>query len=693
MKERGAMIDLSGMDMGLALCLATGQWDPPNFRFSTEKLAGLQWVHWTDYGTPAAHWEIYKPLGSLNGIEACTGLTTLEVPGNHFEDLAPLAGLKHLTWLNLQGSPVKDLTPLAGLTALDFLNLEKTAATDLSPLSGLSLTRLNISHILGLTDLSPLAGLRSLRELLLRDVVLLDCEPLLALENLQTLYLYGVREWHDGVPEALATLQQRGVGILADQALSSAIDMVVNARRLADTPLDEIADQLRAAGCEDLAGQWLLHGPRYRHHSGNFLHLLVERIRLRKAPKDDSEAAALVRTLVRAGVDPRHLNHRGESPLATMAPRPSHPETFDALLEVSDLNHPAYNPPLVVAFAFCGDKEAVKNRPQAIIDAGADLTGPAVLSALAGRGYLDLVKQALEAGADPNQQIGGALPLDAAANGDHVEVMAALLEAGADPNAWVFDRTMRRPVHSVRSVEALAVLEAAGADIYMNDSWGYTLLHLLGEKLERPRPGCSAEKNARQTLALADALLARGFSVSALTRLQRNALQVAIERMPREDVLVEAVVGLAERLVAAGAEPFMPRWTGTGGDRPKRLNKLVSHGITSQEVWCDKVLALATADIGALEPETRPWLAMVTALEHRKTKERLQPAQIEALKERVRTLLMEAGVTSELLLNAADPEPGMAWLTGGVLPSGETIWDIVKDDRALLSRRVDRYRL
>jgi hypothetical protein len=76
-----------------------------------------------------------RGVQTLDGMEACTDLVSLDLHGNCIADLAPLAGLAGLVSLNLHDNQVADVAPLSGLTALDWLWLGRNAIDDIAPLA------------------------------------------------------------------------------------------------------------------------------------------------------------------------------------------------------------------------------------------------------------------------------------------------------------------------------------------------------------------------------------------------------------------------------------------------------------------------------------------------------------------------------------------------------------------------------
>ena len=73
-------------------------------------------------------------ITDLTGIEALTGLTTLDLSDNLIRDISPLARLSGLILLDLEHNRIADLAPLAPLRQLESLVLSYNQISDLSPL-------------------------------------------------------------------------------------------------------------------------------------------------------------------------------------------------------------------------------------------------------------------------------------------------------------------------------------------------------------------------------------------------------------------------------------------------------------------------------------------------------------------------------------------------------------------------------
>ncbi|MCC6143376.1 MAG: hypothetical protein IT368_06185, partial [Candidatus Hydrogenedentes bacterium] len=74
-------------------------------------------------------------IASLDGIEFCMDLATLDLHGNCIADLTPLDDLTNLISLNLHDNDISDLTPLQGLYNLDLLWLGRNNIESIAPLA------------------------------------------------------------------------------------------------------------------------------------------------------------------------------------------------------------------------------------------------------------------------------------------------------------------------------------------------------------------------------------------------------------------------------------------------------------------------------------------------------------------------------------------------------------------------------
>jgi len=115
-----------------------------------------------------------RSITNLTGLEHATGLTELNLGGNHgLADLTPLSGLTSLRRLNLNASNVSNLTPLSGLRNLRRLELVNAAVTNVGPLSRLGeLRELFLRNDEGIRDnaIVDVTGLQNLTKLWTLDL-------------------------------------------------------------------------------------------------------------------------------------------------------------------------------------------------------------------------------------------------------------------------------------------------------------------------------------------------------------------------------------------------------------------------------------------------------------------------------------------------------------------------------------------
>ncbi|MGC5816090.1 leucine-rich repeat domain-containing protein [Clostridium perfringens] len=107
----------------------------------------------------------------LTGLEYCTGITELWLPGNQIYDLSPLSNLTNLRKLALNNNKIYDLSPLSDLTNLTTLILGWSNSGNL------------------VSDLRPLSNLTNLTSLYLNNNEIRDISALKNLTNLTTLDL------------------------------------------------------------------------------------------------------------------------------------------------------------------------------------------------------------------------------------------------------------------------------------------------------------------------------------------------------------------------------------------------------------------------------------------------------------------------------------------------------------------------
>jgi hypothetical protein len=138
-------------------------------------------------------------VNDLKGIEACTGLTELNLADHAIKDVKPLAALHKLKKLYLQyNAKLRDISPLASLTKLQVLYLVGTKVRDLDALRNLQALQLVSLSETPISDITVLEGLEKLS-----NVVLRDCKKLVVEEGNATY-------------QTITTLIDRGVDVYID---------------------------------------------------------------------------------------------------------------------------------------------------------------------------------------------------------------------------------------------------------------------------------------------------------------------------------------------------------------------------------------------------------------------------------------------------------------------------------------------
>lgn len=154
-----------------------------------------------------------QDISSLQGLEKCINLASVDLSHNRITDLTPLAELKNIQTLTLSDNQIENLEPLQKLTRLQYLQLDRNRISSLQGLSELEnlralylaenqiealsplekLTKLRSLHLDGnrIQDLQPLARLQWLSSLGLRRNQVRDLSPLAGLTELHYTFLEG----------------------------------------------------------------------------------------------------------------------------------------------------------------------------------------------------------------------------------------------------------------------------------------------------------------------------------------------------------------------------------------------------------------------------------------------------------------------------------------------------------------------
>lgn len=133
----------------------------------------------------------YNSISDISPLKNLTNLQTLYLIGNKISDISYLSALKDLNVLFLINNEISDLTPLKNLTNLNFLEVNSNKFTDYSPILSLTnLSNLFLEHN-NIDDISGLSSLTNLVKLDLAGNNIQDISSLKSLTKLQTLYLNG----------------------------------------------------------------------------------------------------------------------------------------------------------------------------------------------------------------------------------------------------------------------------------------------------------------------------------------------------------------------------------------------------------------------------------------------------------------------------------------------------------------------
>lgn len=165
-KEAGIK-DLSGLEKCTALASLTL---PGNQITNLTAIKGLERLQFLDVS--------HNQISDIGPLAACKGLQYVELTGNQVADVSPLAGIDSLTSLYLAGNKIKDASPLFKLPKVWTLYLEGNQVSDLTGIGGMKwLSMLSLKGN-GVTDISPLEPLTELQFLFLENNEITDFSPL-----------------------------------------------------------------------------------------------------------------------------------------------------------------------------------------------------------------------------------------------------------------------------------------------------------------------------------------------------------------------------------------------------------------------------------------------------------------------------------------------------------------------------------
>ncbi|MGS6445151.1 leucine-rich repeat domain-containing protein [Enterococcus hirae] len=172
----------------------------------------------------------FNPLKSLNGLENCKELTELDLNGDQYSDITPIANLTKLKTLGIANNKnLSDISSLKNLTALVNLYADYSNISDLSALS--NMTNLKVLHIPfnPLKSLNGLENCKELTELDLNGDQYSDLSPIANLTKLKTLNIANNKNLSDIFSlKNLTTL----VNLYADNSNISDISVLANLTNL-----------------------------------------------------------------------------------------------------------------------------------------------------------------------------------------------------------------------------------------------------------------------------------------------------------------------------------------------------------------------------------------------------------------------------------------------------------------------------
>ncbi len=179
--DPGALVELPDATVKAAVNAALGSGREPGQEVTAAEAESL-----TSLTVPAAE----EPASSLEGLQAFTHLTTLNVTGGReLTDVSPLAGLP-LTSLTITGGAIQSTLDTVGkIATLTALVLSDDRIFDLSALSGLTRLRNLVMSDNEINDVAPLAALPQLTTVGLESNRIINVTPLAGLTNPNFLWL------------------------------------------------------------------------------------------------------------------------------------------------------------------------------------------------------------------------------------------------------------------------------------------------------------------------------------------------------------------------------------------------------------------------------------------------------------------------------------------------------------------------
>ena len=126
-------------------------------------------------------------LSTVNGLDACKELLSLDLKNNAIRNIGSLGALKKIEQLNLSHNALDDLTSLATLSTLTELDISYNGLTTLSPITSLTGLEALIANDNAVTDLVGFHQLTVLQKLVFSNNKIADISPLSACVDLTDL--------------------------------------------------------------------------------------------------------------------------------------------------------------------------------------------------------------------------------------------------------------------------------------------------------------------------------------------------------------------------------------------------------------------------------------------------------------------------------------------------------------------------
>jgi len=187
------------------------------------------------------------------------------VNNNRPEDLAPLVSLKSLEYLGLTDTGLEEeaLAPLAALDTLLALSIGKSPGVDVSPVASMDDLLLLIDHDSGLTDtdLNALSTVSGLMSVFLYNNDLDDLDALANCTNMQEVYVHNNPGFSE-VPDTFPSMTVFGADECALTDIAPLGDLsVVQQLSLSDNDINDITPLLDIATFEEGASVNILDNP------------------------------------------------------------------------------------------------------------------------------------------------------------------------------------------------------------------------------------------------------------------------------------------------------------------------------------------------------------------------------------------------------------------------------------------------